>query len=397
MTALLNWVLGTEVTGESLGTPNGVLTTFSGTLANSPVGLGRFVVTYTIGATVYTATDDGAGNIAGTHITSGSITYSTGAYSLTFSTAPDNGSALTGDYIYGTAGLDWRQELNRNTRSKADPGYDEPFGSDCKEVVLSNTGLSGVESVIIGIREWKYPGGGAYGWDMNGYLSFQAGSGLEWNQNYGDHGRNSYDATWEHYDEHPVLPLLDGTIYYWFYANQERIVVVAKVSSNYESAYLGFGRRFGNPSDYPYPLCVIGSIHGNYAYSSTVDRHKFIIGQYNIESYIYKGWIVAPDNRYLLRAGTGDDDYAKCAPYDDFEDDGTVDFAESGEALMTPAYVRQNETDQSELYMDLDGVMHAMADGLQSEDTLSFDGDTYRVFQNIFRTDYYEFMAVKEA
>ena len=131
MTALLNWVLGTEVTGESLGTPNGVLTTFSGTLANSPVGLGRFVVTYTIGATVYTATDDGAGNIAGTHITSGSITYSTGAYSLTFSTAPDNGSALTGDYIYGTAGLDWRQELNRNTRSKADPGYDEPFGRCC--------------------------------------------------------------------------------------------------------------------------------------------------------------------------------------------------------------------------------------------------------------------------
>ncbi len=87
----------TTVTGESLGTGDGATTTFSGTLSNSPVV--RNTLTITAGSV--TATDDGSGNLTGTGVSSGSINYDTGAWSITYSSAPSNGTSITADYDYG--------------------------------------------------------------------------------------------------------------------------------------------------------------------------------------------------------------------------------------------------------------------------------------------------------
>ena len=106
--ALLNFVCGTEVTGENLGTGNGSDVTFSGTLAHYPVGLGRLVVTCTIGGQVRTATDDGSGVLVGSHVQASTLTHTTGVYSITFATAPDNGTPVTAAYLYGEPGRDWR-------------------------------------------------------------------------------------------------------------------------------------------------------------------------------------------------------------------------------------------------------------------------------------------------
>ena len=88
----------TSITGETLGSGDGSTTSFSGTLASPPVRPGTLKVYYTIGGTDYTATDDGNGNITGTDISSGSIDYDTGSWSITFSTAPDNSTNITADY-----------------------------------------------------------------------------------------------------------------------------------------------------------------------------------------------------------------------------------------------------------------------------------------------------------
>jgi len=90
-----------EITGEAIGSGDGTTTAFSGTLANSPVKSSSVIIHYTIGGTAYTATDDGAGNISGTDC-SGTIMYSTGAWSLTFTTAPDDATDITVDYDVGT-------------------------------------------------------------------------------------------------------------------------------------------------------------------------------------------------------------------------------------------------------------------------------------------------------
>ncbi len=86
-----------EVTGENIGTGDGNKTSFSHTCSKHPVKPNSVTVHYTIGGNGYTATDDGDGNISGTNC-SGTINYETGEVSLTFSSAPDNGTSITIDY-----------------------------------------------------------------------------------------------------------------------------------------------------------------------------------------------------------------------------------------------------------------------------------------------------------
>lgn len=83
-----------SVTGESLGTGDGVATTFSGTLAQPQVQTGSLAIT----AGGQSVTDDGAGSLTGSG--SGTINYVTGAYSVTFNAAPGTGVAVTAAYKY---------------------------------------------------------------------------------------------------------------------------------------------------------------------------------------------------------------------------------------------------------------------------------------------------------
>lgn len=89
-----------KITAEVGATGNGTATVFDYTLAQTNIKPSTLTVHYTIGATAYDGTDDGAGNITGTNITIGTINYTTGAISLTFTTAPDNAADITNDYTY---------------------------------------------------------------------------------------------------------------------------------------------------------------------------------------------------------------------------------------------------------------------------------------------------------
>lgn len=69
---------------EWLGEGDAAEVTFSGTLRNPVVHYG----TLSIVAAAITATDDGDGNLTGTGVTSGSIDYDTGAWTITYAAAP---------------------------------------------------------------------------------------------------------------------------------------------------------------------------------------------------------------------------------------------------------------------------------------------------------------------
>jgi hypothetical protein len=107
---------GTAFPNESVGTGNGSTTTFSHTMAHIPVLLNSVSVT----AGAVTATDDGLGNLAGAGISSGSINYDTGALSITFSTAPTNGTPITTTYtqtVYTAVGYQSDATFDEKTRS----------------------------------------------------------------------------------------------------------------------------------------------------------------------------------------------------------------------------------------------------------------------------------------
>lgn len=102
---------------EVLGVGNNVEThfTYSNPVAKRPVKTGSVIIRYIINGTTYIATDNGSGVITGVSCT-GTITYASGAFDLTFAIAPlgdisliyeyqkiaipDNGTDIIVDYFY---------------------------------------------------------------------------------------------------------------------------------------------------------------------------------------------------------------------------------------------------------------------------------------------------------
>ncbi len=92
---------GTTISGESLGAGNGSTTAFSKTLASATVT--KFSVqVFVAGKAV--AGDNGNGTIWGP-TASGTINYATGALSVTFSSAPATGAAVTVNYVQNGWGI----------------------------------------------------------------------------------------------------------------------------------------------------------------------------------------------------------------------------------------------------------------------------------------------------
>jgi len=56
------------------------------------------------------------------------------------------------------------------------------------------------------------------------------------------------------------VPLWDTSIPYWFICDGRRAIVIAKLSSQYEVAYLGLLDRFFSPDQWPYPIALGGSM-----------------------------------------------------------------------------------------------------------------------------------------
>lgn len=52
------------------------------------------------------------------------------------------------------------------------------------------------------------------------------------------------------------LLLWDGTMDYWFYVNDRRFIVIAKIGTHYMSLYAGFFLPYGLPEEYPFPYYV---------------------------------------------------------------------------------------------------------------------------------------------
>ena len=101
------------------------------------------------------------------------------------------------------------------------------------------------------------------------YIGFklQAGAGTEQKDILlnGFAGFDEYLA-WEeqpgaiNHEKLPTLPLTENTrIVYWISANTSRVIIVAQLSTQYESAYLGFIKPVAVERQYPYPMAIGGS------------------------------------------------------------------------------------------------------------------------------------------
>lgn len=102
----LSFLTTTDVSSEALATGDGTTSAFSGTLTDTPIKPQSITVT---GDSI-TATDStgkwNSSSLSGTGISSGSVNYETGEWSLSYSAAVGSAQVISADYTYGTQSLD---------------------------------------------------------------------------------------------------------------------------------------------------------------------------------------------------------------------------------------------------------------------------------------------------
>jgi hypothetical protein len=98
----------TAVAGAAMATGNGSTLTFSGTFAHGIINPGSVSVV----AGAVTFADDGAGNLLVSGLPSGTINYTTGAWTLKFAAAPS--VVITGSYSYAATAGRWLRQFSGN-------------------------------------------------------------------------------------------------------------------------------------------------------------------------------------------------------------------------------------------------------------------------------------------
>lgn len=101
----------TQRLAEWLGEGDAATTSFSGTLRNPSVYDGSLSIV----AGAITASDDGDGNLSGTGIDSGTINYTTGAWTLVFTAAPATGAQVLATYYQDPASSEICGQLTGGT------------------------------------------------------------------------------------------------------------------------------------------------------------------------------------------------------------------------------------------------------------------------------------------
>lgn len=280
----------------------------------------------------------------------------------------------------GTPGLDWTVEMNVNATDNN--GDETAKGSNTKEVILSNTGISGNEDIYIGLREYYNAATNEYGLELNGYLSVPAG----WNSHAAaTHKLEGYDATRDHWTQLPVLQCFDQEMEYWFYSTQEFIFIALRVGTSYFQAYLGNGQRLGSPSEYPYPLVIAGSTVGNVSYQAG--------GFGPVRPGLDAADEVGEYTCFFVDAQGSFNTMPIVEPMQGVSTTFSMDVTADGEAFMCPVFYR----DSDQTFLQLYNVFCIRVINMLSEVTYTDDDSrVYRAFAQ-GQTDFdYEFLAVLE-
>lgn len=108
-------------------------------------------------------------------------------------------------------------------------------------LAVTAPGSVGGEQPKFSIYTENNTGTASYAWTVGAYPQYDAGLG------FGLQVLNS-----------PVTRLLlwNGTIDYWFYVNDRRLIVVGKIATYYMSLYAGFFLPYALPDEYLYPYYV---------------------------------------------------------------------------------------------------------------------------------------------
>jgi hypothetical protein len=192
--------------------------------------------------------------------------------------------------------------------------------------------------------------------------------------------------------------LWDAPMPYWFYGTDRYVYCFVKVGSTYRQFGAGYLLPYATPSQWPFPFFVGGENSGignTWDNDTTADIRGFTApgrgGNYlfhpqsnswvevsnfyqsnseQLQTSGYKLWPTALEAISALGVNADDSTYT-----------------------LLPLVVFHKD---NQVFGELQNIYFVSGDTITSEDTITIGGDTYRVFQNVFRTSRYDYCAVKE-
>lgn len=275
------------------------------------------------------------------------------------------------------------------------------------ERVLSGPGISGTDSVLVGLALLQDVPNNRYRIRLRGMTGILPSA-----ITLAEHVNVS--AAYGFYAD-------SGPMTYWFIANGRRFMVVVKISTVFESCYAGLYLPYSLPANYPYPLFIGGTFgpieggsldwravndeHSNFAYpykpgglSSSPSNSAAIIdplGQWlqagNYSSLTPPHVCIGPEDFGDALLGVSRVTDSSSMGYDTLRQ-RTREYFGGGYAL-TPLTITQ-DTPQNQTYGVLQGAYHVPGEGNSSENIITVGGVDHLVVQNIFRTTTGNFIAV---
>jgi len=268
------------------------------------------------------------------------------------------------------------------------------------EMIWQAPGNGGLEQIIVGAQVFSDVGADYYNWRLGGFTAFN--SGAVFNQQPGYVG----GASQAHAS--PVLTLWNSTIPYWIIANGRRVIIIAKVSTVYVTAYLGFMTTYMAPGSFPYPLIVGGSLDfqfepatnssswrwsytGNEMRNFPIPFASAMSADYQsslnlrLPSGIWRGFDIASSESLL----------GQLWPYAYMDQSsGIPDWRPNldGGYPLLPIVLTDTTPNT---YGELEGVYATTGFSQSSENTVTIGGIKHLVVQNVFRNTKADFFAVR--
>ena len=194
-------------------------------------------------------------------------------------------------------------------------------------------------------------------------------------------------------------------------ANGQRLILVAKISTTYQLLYLGKILPYGTPAQFPYPVLVAATTDRAATRWSNSDTDSSSVLNPGKGVFLYTtdgGW-KRIENRYGANGqGRWQQGLLDIFPTHSnaFGDPGTgnADFngpqvhpAPDGTYTLLPLVPLCRNAEYASLnqYGELDGLFWVTGTGNAAENILSIDGDDHLVIQNIYRTSWTDYGAVR--
>lgn len=152
-------------------------------------------------------------------------------------------------------------------------GVDAAFS----QTIWEAPGNDGDSEILVGVHGFERQDADYFNWEVasfDGYLSSSS-----WRSQAGHHGKL-------------YVPLWDAAIPYWFIVDGRRVVVIAKLNTQYEVAYLGLLEPFFTPQQWPYPIALGGSL----AFGPTIPAWNSVEWRWSNSEYEHSAFPLSDSN-----------------------------------------------------------------------------------------------------